>query len=307
MSWSGKSKGTLLGYKIFIGVLRIFGLKGSYLLLHIVIFYYWIFSRKSYNILYDFYTGKFNYSPKKTRRAIYRNFYLMGQTIIDKIAFASGIYTDFSYNNVGEYNIHNWISEGRGAVLIGSHVGAWDMAAQLLKDVKTTINVVVFDDEHQELRNYFNELRQADNVKFITLSDDFSHILAIKNALSNNEVVCFNGDRYTNKNSIIPSSFLGETAWFPKGVFLLAAKFQTPIAYTAGLKTGFNTYQFYCIPLKQLTLSRNRKERDTQLQLLVKEYVEQLEKTVRKYPTHWFNHYDFWEEINQINGKKLRK
>ena len=297
-SWSGKSKGTALGYKIFINTLRLFGLRGAYFILYFVAGYFWLFHSSSVLVLKDFYRTKFNFSPRKTRKLIYRNFYLMGQTLIDKTALASGIYTKFIYEDKGEHNIHDWIDQKKGAVLIGSHIGAWDIAAQLLKEVKSTINVVVFDAEHEELKKVLSQYKQNSKVNFIPIKEDLSHILEIKNALSNNEVVCFNGDRYNNRNNVIPMSFLGENALFPKGIFMIAAKFNTPVAYTAGVKVGFNKYKFYCFPLNQVPLSRNKKTREAQLQSMVKEYVNHLEKTVKKYPDQWFNHYDYWKTSN---------
>ena len=46
-TWQGKSKGTRLGYRIFVGILRKAGVQPAYFLLRFVAGYYFLFSWKS--------------------------------------------------------------------------------------------------------------------------------------------------------------------------------------------------------------------------------------------------------------------
>ena len=43
-SWQGKSRGTHLGYRIFVWILKSFGVQPAYFLLRFVAFYYFLFS-----------------------------------------------------------------------------------------------------------------------------------------------------------------------------------------------------------------------------------------------------------------------
>ena len=63
--WSGKSKGTVLGYKIFLFFIKFFGVGAAYLLLRFVTFYYYLFAGVNRNAIVDFYTYTLNYTPKK--------------------------------------------------------------------------------------------------------------------------------------------------------------------------------------------------------------------------------------------------
>jgi hypothetical protein len=45
--WEGKSKGTVLGHKIFVFILNHLGLKPAYIVLRFVALYYFLFARKS--------------------------------------------------------------------------------------------------------------------------------------------------------------------------------------------------------------------------------------------------------------------
>ena len=45
--WDGKSKGTVLGYKIFLFFIKTFGIGSAYLILHFVSLYYYLFAKKN--------------------------------------------------------------------------------------------------------------------------------------------------------------------------------------------------------------------------------------------------------------------
>ena len=45
--WDGKSKGTLLGYKIFVFCIKKLGIKAAYFVLYFVASYYFLFLKKS--------------------------------------------------------------------------------------------------------------------------------------------------------------------------------------------------------------------------------------------------------------------
>ena len=49
--WQGKSKGNVLGYKIFVFCIKHFGVRFAYFVLYFVAFYYFIFERKINHII----------------------------------------------------------------------------------------------------------------------------------------------------------------------------------------------------------------------------------------------------------------
>ena len=53
--WDGKSKGTVIGYKIFIYSIKIFGVSTGYLILRFVTFYYYLFAKKNRQAIESFY------------------------------------------------------------------------------------------------------------------------------------------------------------------------------------------------------------------------------------------------------------
>ncbi len=108
-SWQGKSKGTPLGYRLFVWVLKNFGVLPGYFLLRFVAFYYFLFSYTASKNIYNFFHQKLGYRSLSSLGKLYRNYYLFGQTIIDKVVLMSGIPNRFTFNFDGEENLRRWL------------------------------------------------------------------------------------------------------------------------------------------------------------------------------------------------------
>jgi predicted LPLAT superfamily acyltransferase len=74
------------------------------------------------------------------------------------------------------------------------------------------------------------------NIKFIYVKEDMSHIFEINQALSNNELICFTGDRYFEGSKYLEAELLGKSAKFPAGPFLIASRLGVPVVYVYVMK-----------------------------------------------------------------------
>jgi predicted LPLAT superfamily acyltransferase len=145
----------------------------------------------------------------------------------------------------------------------------------------------MFDAEHQKIKQYISKvISSTSNVKIIVVKDDLSHIIEIKKALGNNELIGIHGDRYVKGSKTLKTILFGKEATFPSGPFHLATRFKVPYSYVFALKETETHYHFFASPPKVNSA-------DTQWML--DEYAKELEKRLRQYPEQWFNYYDFWE------------
>ncbi len=92
------------------------------------------------------------------------------------------------------------------------------------------------DNERNEIKEYLESVTGKPNTKFIYIKEDMSHIFDINNALSNNELVCFTGDRYFENSKCLEAELLGEKAKFPAGVFAIASRLKVPVAFVYVMK-----------------------------------------------------------------------
>src|SRR5690348_8340659 len=131
--WQGKSKGTPLGYRIFVFVIRTFGLTPAYVLLRFVAFYYLLFSWSSTTHIYRYFRHFHRYGRIRSVLSSYRNYYIFGQTLLDKVVVMAGINNKFTYDFDGEDNLRQIVKGGRGGILLSAHVGNWEAAGHLLR------------------------------------------------------------------------------------------------------------------------------------------------------------------------------
>jgi len=290
-AWEGKSRGNKTGYRIFVWILKQGGLRPAYLLLRFVTLYYFFFSFKSSQALYSFYRCRIGYGRIKSILGIYRNYFLLGQTLIDKVALMSGAVNSFTFNFDGEEHLHQMVSDGKGGILLSGHLGNWDIAGHLLKRLNTVINIVIFDGEHEQIKTYLESVTGERAVKLILIKNDLSHIYEISSALKRNELICMHADRFLPGNKTQSHLFLGREAKFPVGPFVLTSAFNVPVSFVFAVKETTLHYHFFATKEKDYSgLPKNER-----MEKMTRDYVNELEIKTRNYPQQWFNFYDFWK------------
>ncbi|ASZ11458.1 lipid A biosynthesis acyltransferase [Chitinophaga pendula] len=290
-SWQGKSKGNKLGYSIFIAILRYGGVYPAYILLRFVAGYYFLFSYSSSRPIYHYFRTRIGYSPLRSLRSVYRNYYVFGQTLLDKIVVMADMENKFSFHFDGEEHLRSIVSSGKGGILLSAHLGNWEVAGHLFRRLQAPINIVMFDGEHERIKKYLSGVTGGRHVNIIVLKDDLSHIYAIHEALSNKELVCMHADRFLPGNKTITAPFLGAAARFPAGPFILAAAFKVPVSLVFAFKESATHYHLYATSPK----TYQRQPKDGSAGADVQHFITEMEQKVKQYPEQWFNYYDFWD------------
>jgi len=289
--WNGKSRGTPFGYKIFVWILNKLGVLPAYFVLRFVAVYYFLFSYNSSKAIYYYFHNRLGYSGIKSICKIYRNYYLFGQSIIDKVVLMSEIPNKFKIDFDGEENLRKIAALNKGGLLLSAHLGNWEIAGYLFKRLNTKINIVMFDGEEQKIKEYMGTVTGEKTVNVILIKNDMSHIYEISDAFQKNEIVCMHADRFIEGNKTASIDFLGEKAKFPMGPFVLAAKFKVPVSFVYSMKESALQYHFFASPIKNYS----GKDRNAVMQEMQKDYVLELENKVLQYPEQWYNYYYFWQ------------
>ena len=290
--WDGKSKGTVLGYRIFVFCIKNLGIRTAYFMLYFVASYYFLFLTKSNRAMYYYFKERLGYSSFKARKMVYRSYYTFGQTLIDKTALSAGLRNQFTYEFDGIESLRKLLSEKKGGVLISAHIGNFEINEYFFNDIDSElqINVVTTDNEHRAIKEYLESISKEPNAKFIILQEDMSHIFEINNALANNELVCFTGDRYFEGTKALTADFLGKETTFPAGPFLIASRLRVPVVFVYVMKEPKMHYHLYARVAE--VSHRNEKE-------LLKTYIKSIEFMLSRYPLQWFNYFDFWNAFSQ--------
>ena len=292
-TWDGKTRGGLTGYRIFVSILKTAGLKPAYFLLRFVAFYYFLFSRSSNKHIKYYFSQILGYRKWKTIKSIYRNYFLLGQVLIDKVAVMSGMGKHFTYDWDGEEHLLNM---DEGGLLISAHIGSWEIAGNFLYRVKKRFNIVMYDEEHQKVKDYLEEVMVEKNLHVIPIKDDLSHIMAIKQALENKELVAIHADRFVEGSKTITYPLLGKEALFPEGPFYLAARFRSPVSYVFAVKETSRHYHFFATPARKYEHAPARAIKDEHLLTIIKDYICEIERILDSHPLQWFNYHRFWND-----------
>lgn len=293
-AWDGKSKGSKAGYSFFVFILRRLGVWFGYVFLYPVAFYFFIQPNQATKSIYYILRYKLGFSRMKAFFGIYKNFYIFGQTLIDRVCVIAG-YSKFTFTFDGEENLMQMVEEGTGGLLLSAHVGNWEIAGHLLYRVKAKINVVMFEGEHEKIKEYLDRVKGEKNINVIAVKEDLSHLYAINDAFERKELICMHGDRFLPGTRIMQMPFLGENACFPSGPLLMAAKYKVPVSYVFAMKQSYSHYYFSATKGVVYSFDRDKNKQLEQLKQALGTFVSLIELKVKQYPYQWFNYYNFWQ------------
>ncbi|MBL6446531.1 lipid A biosynthesis acyltransferase [Fulvivirga sp. 29W222] len=284
-SWKGKTRGGLLGYQIFIYILKKSGVGAAYVLLRIVACYYVIFAPRSTSAIYRYFRDIVGLARVQASLSVYKSYYIFGQTLIDKVAIGSGKSEEFNYTFDGVEHLRTL--KETGGVVISAHLGNWEIAGFLLDKIKLKTNILIYEAEHEKIKNFLDQVMKDRNVNIIAIKNDLSHIFKINAALKNKEVICMHGDRFTSGGRVAQKEFMGKNAFFPLGPFTIATKLKVPFSFAYAVRGKGKTYHLSATPIRQANSSAEE---------LLEQYVTHLEGKLKQSPMQWFNYYDFWSE-----------
>lgn len=309
--WKGQTRGGTAGYLFFIYMIRYLGIGAAYGFLSLVVLYFIPFAPKATAATWRYARQTLGRNRWKSACLLLRNYYRLGQILIDKVAIGNGMVSKYHFEFEQYPRFLEVLNSGQGVIMIGAHVGNWEIGAPFFDDYGKKINIVMYDAEHQRIKEL---LEKSDRpYKVIPVNEDnLTHVFRITEALRQKEYVCFQGDRYLNQEKLLTCTFMGRAAAFPAGPFLLASRLKVPVVFYFAMREKGRTYRFYFAVADEAVRSRSAKPEQaqpkngqTQLkpgqaqpkpeQVLLEQYVAALEGIVNRYPEQWFNYYPFWQ------------
>ena len=291
--WTGKTGGGSFGQKFLFGFLKKVRVSFLYPVLYLIIPFYLLFGRKGYKAMMSFFHEHLGKTRWQAFWATVKNHIIFGQVVLDKFALLAGNTSQFkvSVDNLDIFN--QAIDLPSGFITVSAHIGNFEAAGLCLHQDKKELNGVVYGGETQAFSQHRAEAFQKSHLKLIPVSNDMSHLFAIKSAVENGEIVTLHGDRLWGSPKYFSCNFLGSEAHFPIGTFRLATQMEAPVFAVFIMKEKGLSYHGYVYRLNHL---ENEKSSVKKAEYIGRQYVEKLEETIRKYPEQWFNYYDFWSK-----------
>ncbi len=295
--WNGKSQANVLGYQILYYIMKYAGIGTVYFILRFVALYFLIFSRYASKCQWYYFRKRWNQGIFKSIFSMYQNYYLFGQTLVDRVYMISGMGKKFTFQFDGEEHITNMLTQGKGAFLISGHAGNWEIAGYLLHRIPAKINIVIFEAEHESVKTFLDGVKGKTHVNLIAVNNDsIDHIYKINEAIEKNEIVCIHADRFVAGSPTTDVDFLGAKAAFPTGPFILTTRLNAPLSFVYAMKEGRKHYHFFASEPIVAKSNLGKVEKQAEVHQLVKDYVHSLENILHAYPQQWFNYYQFWNK-----------
>lgn len=288
--WQGKSKGTVLGYRIFVFLMRHLGIYAAYSLLVFVAFYYFLTEWQSNRFMFYYFRHRLGYSLAKTIGSLYLSYFTFGQIIIDKIAILAGLEHKFTFDFDGQELLFKLLEEQQGGVLISAHIGNFEIAEPFFRkiDLKLQISTITTDMERSVIKEYLEGITERKSLnQYIYVKPDMSHIFEINDVIAHKNIVCFTGDRYFEGGRSLKGRLLGAEATFPAGPFVIASRLKVPVVFVYVMKEKGLHYHLY---------ARIAEVKKADAESLLEAYTDSMEQMLRKYPLQWFNYFNFWEQ-----------
>lgn len=220
---------------------------------------------------------------------VFRHLYTFATTLLDRVYMASGDFGRFQVDIVGLPMLDALLREGKGCVLLGSHLGSFDlmMLAQRSMDGRP-ISVMMRVDPRARLRRIAGI---ADDGPVVIQTGRPESYLRAHEALQRGEIVCLLADRTDTGATALPARFLQREAAFPLAPHVLAARSGAPVVMCFGLHQGGNRYRIEFVEFGPAAPAATR---GAGFQPVVDRYAALLEGFARRYPLNWFNFYPFW-------------
>lgn len=280
--WKGTTGGTPWMQRMLIRWFRHTSLYLPYFCMGWMIPFYMLFGRKGYLSSYRFYRRRLALNPLKAFVYVYLNHFRFGQIIIDRFAAYAG--HRFHFDVDGQEVFDSLESAAGGFVQISSHIGNYELAGYSLVPSHKTFHALVFGGETAEVMASRASIFATHKVEMIPVAADMSHIFRLNAALADGDIVSMPGDRIFGSPRSVSCDFIGGKAKFPLGPFALAASRGAAVLAVFVMKTSVKAYRIHVVRIEGDNASA-----------LCRSFAGEVEKIVKKYPTQWFNFYDFWK------------
>jgi predicted LPLAT superfamily acyltransferase len=289
-----RERGSVLAMKLISWIAFTFGRRVSRLLLYPICLYYMLFARAGVRASRLYLTRVFGRPP--TWSEVFQHHFVFASVLLDRAFVLSGRQPELDISEQNRSLVYNLADQGRGCLLLGAHMGSFDVTRKVGQEHRRIeVNMMMYEENARKFNTVIESIGGRNRMKVIRIGEVDSLIRA-KDRLDRGEWVGILADRAVDSDRLIRVPFLGETATFPAGPFLVASALKVPVVMFFCLYLGGNRYkEHFELFAEEITLNRSTREAD--LQNWVRRYAERLEHYCRLAPYNWFNFYDFWHPV----------
>src|SRR5437773_118647 len=281
-------RGTPASLRMIAWVAVHIGRSAARLLLYPVTLYFLITARAARRISYQYLKRVRGSSARFWH--VFRHFHCFAATILDRVYLLRGEFERFRVTVHGKEILDRQIESSKGSVLLGSHLGSFEMLRALGVMQRSVPLKVLMDAEHNQNITHFFDALNPTLAGTVIAPDRPDTLIRVKESLDAGCFIGMLGDRVFGAEKTTRCQFLGTPATFPSGPIVLAAMMHCPSILFFGVYRGGNRYEIHFEHFAD-EIILNRDHRADEIQSWMQRYVARLEHYARFAPYNWFNFY----------------
>ena len=320
-------RSNLLALRFIVGMALWLGRPLTRLLLHPITLYVLLFAPTPRRHIKRYLLRAIG--PKAGWRDGYRLLHAFASTVLDRVFFLRGRIDLFDVRIEGETHVFSELRRGRGAFLVGAHVGSFEAlnACRQLHGTGDTgkaakaceapppppdlrLAMLMYPDNARRINAVLDAISLPGSKPHVIALGRPAAMLELRDWLDAGRMAGMLADRtlapaeagaganagargHMATVTMIP--FLGRPAPFSDGPFRLAAMLRRPLLFMAGIYHEGARYEVRFEPLADFSdLRGDAAARERAIQGALQAYVQRLEALCRAHPHNWFNFHDFW-------------
>lgn len=187
------------------------------------------------------------------------------------------------------------LKKGRGAFLVGAHLGNWEWMAPALTAKGLSVAEVVRPLDDPRLNRFVDATRSAQGVRTIDKEGSGNEIMRL---LKEGWVVGVLADQ-SPREAAVPVTFFGRTCWATVAPAMVATRAKAPIHIVTMARNERGSYTMTLSPPIELSRTGNLRE---DLVRITQRCQDHIEAEVRNHPEQWLWLHRRWKERPRLQA-----
>ena len=225
----------------------------------------------------------------------FRQILSFATTIHDRVYLINGRFDVFNVTIEGEDLVRAQSASGRGALLLGAHMGSFEMIHSLSRRHSGLhVAMAMYEENARKISGILAAINPNITPDIVPLGQ-IDAMLNIAERLEHGVYIGVLGDRTLGDEPVQQVTLLGQHAYLPTGPMRAAAILRCPVFFMAGLYRGKNNYHVVFEPVADFS-SATAGSRSLAVSVAIDRYAAVLDQYCRSDPFNWFNFFDFWRQ-----------
>jgi predicted LPLAT superfamily acyltransferase len=223
----------------------------------------------------------------------FRQILSFATTIHDRVYLINEQFEIFNITLEGEAPVRAQSDSGRGALLMGAHMGSFEVMHSLGRRQRgLQVAMAMYEENARKINATLAAINPRLVPDIISLGQ-IDAMLNIAERLDRGAFIGVLGDRTLAREPVQAVTLLGERAYLPTGPMRAAAILRCPVFFMAGLYRGKNNYHVIFEQIADFSATPAG-ARGLAVSSAIERYAAVLDQYCRSDPYNWFNFYDFW-------------